>query len=294
MKHLNRIAWGLVPFYADSRKRNYAQKIQACIETALILKKCADKIVVVDDGGNLRRDNIPCDFFAQFHDNRGKAEAIRKGLKIILRHREPKYIIQADADLDQNPAEAVRLLRRTRALAVDVRQPALVLGDRYPISLKNYAPIYRRNILFLQSVIMRKLGYKLRDVVSGFRVYNRSFAGQFVQLSRSRGYGIEFEQVIIGALIGAKMKSVHLNYSRPRASSTRRIKLLENLDAALAHRKALRRSEFSEVADCIEIIASEMKKKKNFFIVDLNPLGCAEYLAFELVKGDAYTLERFS
>ena len=192
-----------------------------------MLSKTVDKIAVVDDGALI--PEIQCDLMVRLDRNYGKAEAVRRGLKEILKTGDVDYIIQSDADLDQNPNDAHLFVEYLRNNNISGDIPTLVIGDRYPKNLDSQLE-YRRKILGVFEMAGRIFKVRIRDIVSGFRAYTRVLAESFVDIKSER-YGIEMAQLVVAYLNNAKIDYVILSWSRPRDPDTDKLKILQNIES---------------------------------------------------------------
>lgn len=286
------LVWGLTPFYYNRKAPEFQDKVACLKRTMAELKKNVDRIAVVDDGTGLLGDRLGSNIFLQLPTNQGKAEAIRAGIRAILAQSDypAGYILQLDSDLDQNPSDASLLLQKIIEQKIEPTQPAIIVGDRYyPGSVSNKLK-YRQSMLFIQEALSSKLGHYLRDYVSGFRVYTRAYAEQFLDLSASSNFGVETEQIIIAFLIGAKVDTVSLTYSRPREPFTSTDKLLQNLDAILIHADALKDRGLEGVVGAFEKIRKYMQQGNNSFKMDLNSLNLSTNIGFKRLPNNKITV----
>lgn len=290
------LVWGLTPFYYDHKDPRFWDKVSCLKMTVAELRKNVDRIAVVDDGAGLLGDQLGSNIFLQLPTNQGKAEAIRAGIRAILVQSDhpASYILQLDSDLDQNPSDASLLLQKIIEQKIEPTQPAIIVGDRYyPGSVSNKLE-YRQSMLLIQKALSLKLDHSLRDYVSGFRVYTRAYAEQFLDLSASSNFGIETEQIIIAFLIGAKVDTVSLTYSRSREPFTSVEKLLQNLDAILIHADVLKDHGLEGVMKVFEKIRKYMQQGNNSFKIDLNGLNLSTNIMFKRLPNNKITasLER--
>lgn len=293
LKHLIKanLVWGLTPFYYDCKAPGFWNKVAHLKITVAELRRNVDRIAVVDDGADLSGDQLGSDIFLQLPTNQGKAEAIRAGIRAILAQSDYSagYILQLDSDLDQNPSDASLLVRKIIEQKIEPNQPAITVGDRYyPGSVSNKLK-YRQSMLLIQEALSLRLGYSLRDYTSGFRVYTRAYAEQFLDLSTSSNFGIETEQIIIAFLIGAKVGTVPLTYSRSREPFTSTDKLLQNLDAILVHADTLRGRGQESIVEAFEEIRKYMQQGNNSFKIDLSGLNLSTNIKFKRLPNDKMT-----
>jgi len=283
--------WALIPFYWDVESPEYKNKVLALHKTISVIKKVVSKIAVVDDGGELDEDTIAADIFLKNQKNEGKAEAIRKGLKGIFEQDEDfSFIVQLDSDLDQDPAEAAKLLSLLGKKSPTGTEKILVIGDRYS-GLSRKQLVYRIKINFLQDVIYSQLGYKLIDSVSGLRAYTRTLAMAFKERSKSTGFAIEPEQIILTYLDEGELYTIPLAYSRERDPYTKANKLLVMLEGQLIHKKELKAKGQARLIKLLEHLRNNISKREKIFPVDLKDFGYDQILNFRLLPQDVYTID---
>jgi len=285
---MNKEAIGLVPVYIKPNSPETDRLVSAYKNTVDILKNTVSHIVVVNDGSwaeNVKEATIT------FDNNRGKAEAVRQGLQLIERRLEGKssYVIQTDADLDQNPSDASLILNYFIDNNISPEEPVLIIGDRYSQGQAENSP-HRQGMLVLQQAFTIALGYDIRDPVSGFRGYTSEYVKKFLELSRSEQYGIEVEQILIANLIGAKVFSVPLSYSRLRDPYTLSSKSLNSIYAILEYRDQLRKKGMNRLVDFFEKIKDLVETKTENFSLDLKEIGTEKTLDFNLKEGNKYSV----
>lgn len=246
---------GLVPFWHPPDDPYFSQKVRALYKTVALLKNVVNEVWVILDGVDIAVPNA--DKVIRIKEHAGKAAAIRWGLTIMLRTSNVQGIIQCDADLDQNPEDACLLAKRFEQYSATDNLPVLIIGDRYPdvnwlhaFSKAKGIPWYRRFVLWTTRTLCGHYGLNVRDCVSGFRMFNRRYAEDFLRLSWSNNYGLETEMVVIAFEIGAVVDSVILSYSRPRDKFTRAGKVGQNLSAILSHQRGVfaRNGFFSRIS----------------------------------------------
>lgn len=239
-------------------------------------------VVVVNDGtSGLEVAKVNAGLIIQAQDglNHGKAEAIRLGLITML--HDPRYsadyFVQYNGDSDQSYLEPPKLLTRVKDLCeFDPTQSALVVGERYSRKLEtppNPDSIeYRQSVLILQKAIAGRWGYPVSDWVSGSRAFTSGYARRFLEMSSSQFYGVEAEELTVAYLIGAKVGIEPLVVSRPRDPNTNAGKLLQMLDAILAHKDLLNGKGQKEVVDLLEVFKYNIINGVDQFSVDLNSI----------------------
>lgn len=280
----------LIPFYADHNSIDYGTKGSQLLETVQKVRQYADKTVVVFDGPYKDPAKmLNCDLMLILSQHYGKAEAVRAGLRAILSQSwNPRYVIQIDADGDY-PAENIpQLLKKTIRMNHDAQAPILIIGDRYP---KDSSKIieYRRNILVLQELFCESLGFKIRDIVAGLRVYNLSYIEHFLTLSQSQGFGLELEQLLIAHHVGAIVAAVYLKGCRPRDELTLTRKLITNFMVVFNFSPDLQKKGLGKIIKLFQNIIAEMEAGSKAFAIDLSIFGKNGNMYFEKL-GDRYTI----
>lgn len=235
----------LIPFARGSSGGTDEQLIQRLSETTLQLSRVVGHVVVVDDGSGLRfaAEDIPgCDQLIRLERNAGKTSAIRAGLRELVAKEGVQYVVQCDCDLDQRPSDAGLLVDAYRRIGAErAAGPVLLVGDRYAsyaVAFRS-AP-YRVELLLACELACRLAGMKMRDFVSGFRLFSIDFARRYLSMSKAEGFAVEIEQTICAYLCNATTGSVLLTWSRPRAKTSQSWKVAEALEAASIHADALK------------------------------------------------------
>lgn len=285
-KKLKNIA--LIPFYSKGDPSNELKKLNKTIE---VLKKFVDNIYIVEDGSRVLKKISKDQRIIMMPNNKGKAEAIRIGIKHILdEEKNINSILQIDADLEHSPLDAKILLNKFNDIKKTTKKPILIIGDRYPRN-KSEIVEYRRCILLIEKLTSQNLNCKIRDLVSGIRIYDNKLAKHILSLSKSKDYGIEIEQYIIAFLVEAIVDSTYLTfYSRPESKSTLTNKLLMNFETILSYRASLTEKGKKNVVDFYSNLSSNLIKRSPSFKVDLNVLGLNQTIKFIKVKNDRYTI----
>jgi hypothetical protein len=235
----------LIPFARGSAGGTDDQLIQRLSETTVQLSRIVGHVVVVDDGSGLTftAEDIPgCDQVVRLERNGGKAGALRAGLRELVGKEGIQYIVQSDCDLDQRPSDACLLVDAYRRLDANrATGPVLLAGDRYgSYAVAFRSGTYRVELLLAAELACRLAGVKLRDPVSGLRLYSHEFARRYLSMSKTEGFGCAIEQVVCAILCDAVTGSVPLSWSRARANSTKSWKVVEVLQATAIHADALK------------------------------------------------------
>jgi len=272
--------WGLVPFFYDKKKEDAGEHLGYLKQTIAGLKKSGvEKVVVVDDGSEmgLEKLGLDCELITR-EINEGKTAAVLSGLKYISeKDIDGGYIIQCDYDADQNSEDAGLILSEFEKEGAD--NLGMVIGDRYKNAQQD--PLqYRKVMLHLQEMICKQMGYDLRDTVSGLRGYTTDFGKDFLLKSKAKGFGSDTEQLVIAYLEDLAVLSVPLTYSRKRGVSTPDEKLVEVMNAVLAHSEELRDRKLDKVVDLFERLKENLVNKELNFEIDLKEFGADEKISF--------------
>lgn len=284
----NKEAVGLIPVYIKPGMPESGRLISAYDDTLGVLKEIVSRVVVINDGS--RPEDIK-DATIIIGNNCGKAEAIREGLRVIEHDLKGSvsYIIQTDADLDQDPHDASLILNYFVENIISPDEPVLVVGDRYLQGQADNSP-HRQGMLIFQRAFSLVLGFDVRDPVSGFRGYTKEFAKKFLELSKAEKYGVEIEQMVIAFLIDAKVVTIPLSYSRLRASTTLSSKFLDSINAILNHSVSLKKKGLENFVDFYERMKKLMELKTGKFTLDMKEIGTDSILEFNLIDGSKYSV----
>ncbi|MFX1535455.1 MAG: glycosyltransferase family 2 protein [Promethearchaeota archaeon] len=157
------------------------------------VKKYSNKIIVVDDGSRDQTAEVAKAHGAHVirHDcNFGKGKALRRGLKAALGFEKTRYIITLDSDNQHCPDDIPSLL------AVLLREKAdIVVGRRMVFDSKSqFMPPHRLWSNFVTSSFLRFfIGFKIRDVQSGYRCYRRKIVAKTVDSLKKSHFDMETE-----------------------------------------------------------------------------------------------------
>jgi len=287
---VDKTVYGLVPFFYDKNKEDVGAHIEYLKITVEGLKKAGiNNIIVVNDGSeiDLNKLNLDCELIIN-KKNEGKTGAVLTGLKYISAKDTNGYIIQCDYDADQNSEDAKLILDEFKK---DISgRLGLVIGDRYTEAQPDPFE-YRKVMLYLQQIISKQLGYNLQDTVSGLRGYTTDFGNKFLSESKSKGFGNDTEQLVVAYLEGMNVLSIPLTYSRRRTSSTPNEKLIEVMNAVLAHKEKLRERKIDSVVNILELIKENLEKKEINFEIDLRELGENKKINFIKKENGMYTAD---
>lgn len=171
------------------------------------IKKYLDSIIIVNDGStdNTQREAERAGAIVLRHNrNLGKGAALKTGFDYILENfPQAKAVITLDADGQHNPDEIekfIEIFKKTRA--------DLILGER--IINQEEMPFLRRiGNEFFSWLISKKIGRKISDSQSGFRLLSRKFLEK--SNFKSNSYGIETEILLVAAKNGFQIKTLPIS-----------------------------------------------------------------------------------
>jgi len=168
--------YGLVPAY------NEEKTIRKVI---LRVKKIGLIPVVVDDGSGDKTYEVAKKAKAvvfRHEENKGKGEAIRTGLKHLLKKDDVKYIVVIDADMQYPPEEAIKLIKPFEEETAD-----FVSGYRLPKEIP-YANRFGNFVWKIFFNFLFKTNFK--DTNCGLIAFNMK-AGKVLIKSAFGGYIID-------------------------------------------------------------------------------------------------------
>lgn len=217
----------------------------------------------------------------------GKAEAVRRGLKMLLDMSRAEVIVQLDGHLKQPPEAVGALVRQLISMG-----SGMTVANRYAQQALEDQQ-HRIAITRVVSAIVQELtGYRLQDVVCGTRAYSRDLANRFLGL-RAYGYGLEIEQILIASCSDANIAQWPVESNRQEGATSAE-KIEDNLYALLARGSELRISDSARAV--LSFMLAQIKERKTFR-VDLTLFAdCGEiqfdYRASADSVADGYSLSR--
>lgn len=254
----------IIPFYYLSD--NFEEDIRTLQETIDSTKAYAKRVVIVDDGTKLSA--ISNAYLINHEQNKGKGASIRTGIEYLILDSDIEFIIEIDADNDQDPKEAYKFIE-----AFEKRHFSrnyLVIGDKYSAPEMQNPGKYRETINNLQNVLFSRFGFNIMDSVSGFRGYSRDFANIILQKSQSKGFGIATEQIILAYLNNTTLEEIPLGYAKLRKHFTKAHKLAEVLEGITLHETELHQKGFQELVDSLKEIKSQFETNVSPIKINLN------------------------
>lgn len=174
----NRVC-AVIPFYNEER---FIKKV---VTDTL---KYVDKIIAVNDGSTDKSieqtQSIPGVEILNLKKNNGKGFALQKGFEVAL-NRSFEFIITLDGDGQHSPESIPLLLNK-------IEKFDIVIGNR--LDNLSSMPIQRRLSNKLTSFLLsKKLGIKIADSQSGFRIYRQ----EVLRRTKTLFSGFEAESEIL-------------------------------------------------------------------------------------------------
>jgi len=165
-------------------------------------------VLVVDDGST---DNTALAATAagatviRLPVNVGVGAALRTGFRYAVRQGF-KRVVQVDADL-QHPPEAIPQLLEAADGGVD-----LVIGSRFG---SGYDPGMRRiGMTVLSALVSRRLGVRITDPTSGFKVVSEPLLSEFARSYPAEYLGDTVEALLQAGAFGASVVEVSVPMER--------------------------------------------------------------------------------
>lgn len=217
----------------------------------------------------------------------GKAEAVRRGLQVLLETSTADIVVQLDGHLKQPPEEIAGLVQGLTKTGLN-----MVVANRYALQSMDDQE-HRVTIAGLISMIIEQLtGYRLHDVVCGTRAYVRDLATHFLHL-RSFGYGLEVEEILIASSLGASVGEWPI-HSKRQESATSAEKIEDNIYALISYGHEIRMP--NTVRATLSFMLSQIKQRRSFEI-DLTVFGNSGRIRFDHAGetgpvGGGYSLSR--
>lgn len=133
--------------------------------------------------------------------NGGVGAALRTGFRYAVQHGF-KRVVQVDADL-QHPPQAIPLLLEAADEGAD-----LVIGSRFG---SGYDPGLRRvGMRLLSGLVSRRLGVRITDPTSGFKVVTEPLLSEFARSYPAEYLGDTVEALLQAGAFGASVTEVQV------------------------------------------------------------------------------------
>jgi glycosyltransferase involved in cell wall biosynthesis len=167
------------------------------------------EVLVIDDGSNDKTaelaETIGVNHIIRFKNNKGLAKAFEAGIHKAL-ELGADIIVNTDGDNQYSGADIEKLVRPILNQEADV-----VIGDRQTDSIPHFS-FFKKRMQKLGSYLIRKLSKTdIKDVVSGFRAYNRETA---MKINIATDFSYTIENVIQLGFLKAKVISVPIETNK--------------------------------------------------------------------------------
>ena len=135
-----------------------------------------------------------------------------------------------DADLIYSPKEI-------KSISKALNYYTMVVGNRYR---QRVLDEHRIGVTGLSPITINKIAdVNLHNPMCGFRVYSLETAKMFCDKLRSKGYGVETEQLILCKINGLNIGQYDLKYVVPQEMSTKAIEFIYVISIILGYSNEL-------------------------------------------------------
>ncbi|MEA1873079.1 MAG: glycosyltransferase family 2 protein [Bacteroidota bacterium] len=167
------------------------------------------EVLVIDDGSSDKTaelaKTIGVNHIIRFKNNKGLAKAFEAGIHKAL-ELGADIIVNTDGDNQYSGADIENLVRPILNQEADV-----VIGDRQTNSIPHFS-FFKKRMQKFGSFIIRKLSKTdVKDVVSGFRAYNRETA---MKINIATDFSYTIENIIQLGFLKAKVISVPIKINK--------------------------------------------------------------------------------
>ncbi len=191
------------------------------------LGKWQKEIIIVDDGSsdkskkiiqNLIKVKKPKIKFISHRINNGKGAAIQTALRYVT----GDAVIVQDADLEYNPNDIFKLLKRLERKDVQI-----IFGSRHAHVSKKDEIIYVWGINLSTHLINLLYGAKITDIYTCYKLYTRDCLNNASAKSKSFEWDIEFVVKLLKR--GYKIAEVPISYHPRKFSEGKKINFWNGL-----------------------------------------------------------------
>lgn len=210
----------IIPIYNESR---FIDEVIKRIKAVSLPANIAKEIVIVNDGSTddshsqLKKYNIDPEIkIFNFSENRGKAAAVKLGIKMST----GDVILIQDSDLEYNPDDYPRLIE-----PIITNKSQVVYGSRFKGVIKRMHLINRianvisnttLNLLFNTKITDVNTAYKVfrRDVLDNIKIVSKNFAFETEITAKLLNKGYKIYEVPIGYTARIKAEGKKLTWSK--------------------------------------------------------------------------------
>jgi dolichyl-phosphate beta-glucosyltransferase len=176
-------------------------------------------VVVVSDGSKDRTADLVRDFskthphfsVVEYHPNRGKGYAVRKGML----EAEGDLVLFCDADLATPQEETEKLLKHMKEGA------HVAIGSRplHDSKLEIRQPLYREILGRLFNRAVQLLAVKgIDDTQCGFKIFTQAASQEVFSRCKLDGFSFDFESLMIARDLGYRIDEVPIRWSHQEGS----------------------------------------------------------------------------
>ena len=280
---MNQLVAPLIPAYHLSLEEIHStlEKVPKHFEIPLIVYNDQDVLTYeylksLEEEGEIRLVHIPFQV--------GKAEAVRRGLKSLLRQSDANIIVQLDGRSKQ-PVESTKDLVDT-LISGDNH---MVIGNRYKLQNMEGQLHRASSSILLSSIVEGMTGYKIQDTVCGMRAYVRHLAEKFCNL-KSFGYGLEIEEILISHSHGSRIGELPIQSNR-QDDKTNAEKIEDNFHVLISC--AGDKNVEDDAISLLNHILLQVKKRISFDF-SLSAFKTDKIFMFEYIRGEDPIIEGYT
>ena len=185
------------------------------------------EVVVVDDGSTDMTAKLAEEAGAhviRLGKNVGQWEALRTGFRYAL-EMGSEILISMDGDGQHDPADIPRLLEPILNGSTDLVMGSRLLGRSRPPGMRFYRYV---GIKFFSKLMSLITGWRITDVMSGYRAYRASLLKRIIGKLKEKQYGI-LEATIAAWRAGARVCEKPIRFKGRSESRKGSLRFLLNL-----------------------------------------------------------------
>ncbi|MFZ5376365.1 MAG: glycosyltransferase family 2 protein [Patescibacteria group bacterium] len=211
---------------------NEEKSIESCLKRVVSrnIGKWQKEIIVVNDGSTDRTKNIINDFqkkkypikIVEESTNKGKGNAIRKAIKIAT----GDILIIQDADLEYDPVDIKKILKKFDNRKIDVVYGSRILGERLFENSSSHLFFYLggRSLTLIMNTLF---GTKLTDQPTCYKAWRRNFSKDILKRCKQNGFEFEVELTAFFAKSNLIIEEVPIRYYPRNVNLGKKVNLMD-------------------------------------------------------------------